>query len=160
ARRGSGAARHAGPPAAGELVPRTRASGCAGSVEAPRRSGGCPGVCAPSDCGPQRAERTLMARSLFDLSGQTAVVVRGTSGIGPAVALGLADAGANVVATGRREALVCDVAQAIESRGRRTVRMTCDAADTASLARVRDACLTELGGVDIVVAAAGTTKRV
>lgn len=101
-----------------------------------------------------------MSASLFDLSGQTAVVVGGTSGIGRALALGLADAGANVVATGRREALVSEVSAAIEARGRRSLRMTCDAADSVSLARVRDACLQEFGAVDIVVAAAGTTKRV
>lgn len=101
-----------------------------------------------------------MSASLFDLSGQTAVVVGGTSGIGRALALGLADAGANVVATGRRQALVSEVAAAIDARGRRSMRMTCDAADSASLARVRDACLQEFGAVDIVVAAAGTTKRV
>ena len=46
-----------------------------------------------------------MTRSLFDLSGRTAVVVGGTTGIGRAIALGLADAGANVVGTGRRRAL-------------------------------------------------------
>ena len=41
---------------------------------------------------------------LFDLSGRLAVVVGGTSGIGRAIALGLADAGADVVVTGRRAA--------------------------------------------------------
>ena len=56
--------------------------------------------------------------SLFDLSGRVAVVVGGTSGIGRALALGLADAGADVVATGRREAHIEDVAAEIESRGR------------------------------------------
>ena len=40
-----------------------------------------------------------MASKLFDLTGKTAVVVGGTSGIGLAMALGLADAGADVVAT-------------------------------------------------------------
>jgi NAD(P)-dependent dehydrogenase (short-subunit alcohol dehydrogenase family) len=101
-----------------------------------------------------------MGGSLFDLSGRTAVVVGGTSGIGRALAIGLADAGADVVATGRREALVGEVADAIEARGRRSLRLTCDTADSASLARVRDACLRDFGAVDIVVAAAGTTKRV
>jgi NAD(P)-dependent dehydrogenase (short-subunit alcohol dehydrogenase family) len=86
--------------------------------------------------------------------------VGGTSGIGRALAIGLADAGANVVATGRREALVGEVADAIEARGRRSLRLTCDTADSASLARVRDACLRDFGAVDIVVVAAGSTKRV
>jgi len=102
----------------------------------------------------------LTPRSPFDLSGRTAVVVGGTSGIGRALALGLADAGADVVATGRRTNLVDDVAREIEARGRRTLRVACDVADEASLARLREACLTAFGAIDVLVAAAGTTKRV
>jgi NAD(P)-dependent dehydrogenase (short-subunit alcohol dehydrogenase family) len=102
----------------------------------------------------------LNRSSLFDLSGRVAVVVGGTSGIGRALALGLADAGADVVATGRREDLVAEVASAIEAKGRRALRMPCDVGDAASLERVRDACLERLGGLDILIAAAGQTKRV
>ncbi len=76
---------------------------------------------------------------LFDLSGRTAVVVGGTSGIGRALALGLADAGADVVATGRRASSSKDVAAEIERRGRRTLRVAADVADVASLERLRDA---------------------
>ena len=98
--------------------------------------------------------------SLFDLTGRVAVVVGGTSGIGRALALGLADAGADVVATGRREALVDEVASAIESRGRRSLRQAADVGDAASLNALCDACLDQLGAVDILVTAAGVTKRV
>jgi NAD(P)-dependent dehydrogenase (short-subunit alcohol dehydrogenase family) len=101
----------------------------------------------------------LTPRGLFDLSGRTAVVVGGTSGIGRALALGLADAGADVVATGRRAQLVNEVGGEIEARGRRTVRVPCDVADESSLAVVRDACLEAFGGIDVLVTAAGTTKR-
>jgi NAD(P)-dependent dehydrogenase (short-subunit alcohol dehydrogenase family) len=97
---------------------------------------------------------------LFDLTGRVAVVVGGTSGIGRTLAMGLAEAGADVVVTGRRQALVDDAATAIEAMGRRTLRLAADVGDTDSLARVRDACLAELGGVDIMLVAAGTTKRV
>jgi NAD(P)-dependent dehydrogenase (short-subunit alcohol dehydrogenase family) len=97
---------------------------------------------------------------MFDLNGRTAVVVGGTSGIGRALALGLAEAGANVVATGRRADLVDAVAGEIEAAGRRSLRVPCDVADASSLERVRDACLAAFGGVDIVVAAAGAIKRV
>jgi NAD(P)-dependent dehydrogenase (short-subunit alcohol dehydrogenase family) len=58
--------------------------------------------------------------NLFDLSGRTAVVVGGTSGIGRTLALGLADAGADVIATGRRQQLVEEVTHEIERKGRRT----------------------------------------
>ncbi len=88
------------------------------------------------------------------------MVVGGTSGIGRAIALGLADAGADVVATGRREDLVSAVATEIEARGRRTLRLPCDVAEVASLERVRDACLAQWGAIDIMVAAAGRNKRV
>jgi len=98
--------------------------------------------------------------SLFDLSGRAAVVVGGTTGIGRALALGLADAGADVVATGRRSQAVDDVAAAIEARGRRTLRHPADVGDQESLRGLRDACLTAFGHVDIVVVAAGITKRV
>jgi len=98
--------------------------------------------------------------SLFDLSGRVAVVVGGTSGIGHSLALGLADAGADVVATGRRAAHIDEVAAEIESRGRRTLRVPSDVGDTASLERLKDACLKEFGKVDILLCVAGTTKRV
>lgn len=96
----------------------------------------------------------------FDLSGRRAVVVGGTSGIGRTLALGLAEAGADVAVTGRRAALVEAVASEIEQRGRRSLRIAADVGDTASLERVRDAMLGTLGGLDILVCAAGITKRV
>src|SRR5262245_5200376 len=61
---------------------------------------------------------TRMSQSLFDLSGKTAVVAGGTSGIGRTLALGLADAGADVVVVGRRQDAVHETAAAIEARGR------------------------------------------
>lgn len=100
-----------------------------------------------------------MTRSLFDLSGKTAVVVGGTSGIGRVLALGLADAGADVVATARRQALVDEVGGEITRRGRRTVNFACDVGDEASLAALRDAVVAELGPVDIVLSCAGITRR-
>jgi NAD(P)-dependent dehydrogenase (short-subunit alcohol dehydrogenase family) len=99
-------------------------------------------------------------RSIFDLSGRTAVVVGGTSGIGRMLALGLADAGADVVASGRRTEFVDQVAKEIEARGRRTLRLPSDVAEIASLENVRDRCLEEFGKVDILVCVAGVTKRV
>jgi NAD(P)-dependent dehydrogenase (short-subunit alcohol dehydrogenase family) len=100
-----------------------------------------------------------MTTTLFDLSGKTAVVVGGTSGIGRVLALGLADAGANVVSTARRQHLVDEVAQDIERRGRRTLRIACDVANEASLAALRDATVEAFGRVDVVLSAAGITRR-
>jgi NAD(P)-dependent dehydrogenase (short-subunit alcohol dehydrogenase family) len=98
--------------------------------------------------------------NLFDLTNRLAVVVGGTSGIGRAIALGLADAGADVVVTGRRPANIDTVATEIEGRGRRTLRVPADVADAAELERVRQACVDTFGRLDICVYAAGTTKRV
>ena len=96
----------------------------------------------------------------FDLSGKAAVVVGGTTGIGRAIALGLADAGADVAPTGRRSSIVDEVASLIEAKGRRSARVPADVGDPASLQAFGDACLRAFGKVDIVVAAAGITKRV
>lgn len=102
----------------------------------------------------------MAGKNVFDLSGRVAVVVGGTSGIGRALALGLAQAGADVVPTGRRAEQVDEVATGVEALGQRSARITCDVSDNASLESLRDACLAQFGHVDIVVAAAGATKRV
>jgi NAD(P)-dependent dehydrogenase (short-subunit alcohol dehydrogenase family) len=97
---------------------------------------------------------------LFDLTGRTAVVVGGTSGIGRTLALGLAQAGADVVATGLRQELVKEVAAEITRLGRRTLTLSSDVSDIHSLNRLRDECLEEFGKVDILCCVAGTTKKV
>src|SRR4051812_45447437 len=97
---------------------------------------------------------------MFNLSGRVAVVIGGTSGIGRTLALGLADAGADVVATGRRADRLREVAGEIEHRGRRTLQVSADVADPASLGRLRDECVSAFGTVDILVCAAGVTKKV
>lgn len=101
-----------------------------------------------------------MGMAALDLKDRTAVVVGGTSGIGRMLALGLAEAGADVVVTGRREALIETVATEIEALGRRTVRQVADVGDRASLEQLRDRTIAELGKVDILVNCAGRTKRV
>jgi NAD(P)-dependent dehydrogenase (short-subunit alcohol dehydrogenase family) len=96
---------------------------------------------------------------LFDLTGKTAVVIGGTSGIGLAMALGLADAGADVVASSRRQEQVNEAAQQIEQRGRRSLRMASDVADRASLEALCTATLDSFGKVDILINSAGKIKR-
>lgn len=100
-----------------------------------------------------------MSMKALDLSGRVAVVVGGTSGIGRAIALGFAEAGADVVVSGRREALIDAVAKEIEAKGRRSLRQPADVADRASLEALRDRVVAEFGKVDILVNSAGTTKR-
>jgi NAD(P)-dependent dehydrogenase (short-subunit alcohol dehydrogenase family) len=100
-----------------------------------------------------------MAHSLFDLTGKSAVVVGGTSGIGLAIAIGLAEAGADVVATSRRTEQVVEAAKAIESKGRRALRLTSDVGDRASLEAVLEGTLKQFGKVDILINSAGKIKR-
>ena len=100
-----------------------------------------------------------MTYSPLELSGKVAVVVGGTSGIGRAIALGLAGAGADVVPTSRDPARVDAAAGEIEATGRRTVRAASDVGDAASLRRVLDSTVAALGKVDILVNSAGRTKR-
>ncbi len=95
----------------------------------------------------------------FDLSGRVAVVVGGTSGIGRTIARGLAEVGADVIATGRRADKVEEVAREIEALGRRSMRISADVSDRASLEHLLEATVREFGKVDILVYAAGRTKR-
>jgi NAD(P)-dependent dehydrogenase (short-subunit alcohol dehydrogenase family) len=95
----------------------------------------------------------------LDLAGKTAVVIGGTSGIGRALAKGLAQAGANVVPTGRRTDLVQEVAKEIKCLGRRTLVASSDVTDRSSLQALLNAAVSEFGSVEILVNCAGRTKR-
>ena len=95
----------------------------------------------------------------FDLTGRVAVVIGATSGIGRAIAIGLAEHGADVVPSGRRSDGVDEVCQAIEALGRRTIRTTVDTRSRTALEGLRDSVTTALGHVDILVNAAGVTQR-
>jgi NAD(P)-dependent dehydrogenase (short-subunit alcohol dehydrogenase family) len=96
---------------------------------------------------------------MFDLTGQVAVVIGGTTGIGRAMALGLADAGADVVATSRRLEQVEAVASEIEQRGVKTLRLASDVLDRRSLETLATAVLAAFGKVDILINCAGMTRR-
>lgn len=95
----------------------------------------------------------------MDLSNQTAVVIGGTSGIGRAIALGLAKAGANVVATGRREELAKAAAEEIRGLGRRSLALATDVLERSSIEALLSAVRSEFGSVEILVNSAGRTKR-
>jgi len=100
-----------------------------------------------------------VSTQIFSLEGKVAVVIGGTSGIGLALSLGLADAGADVVATARRQQQVDAAAAAIEARGRKTLRLASDVCDRASLEELLAATLEEFGKVDILINCAGRIKR-
>jgi NAD(P)-dependent dehydrogenase (short-subunit alcohol dehydrogenase family) len=107
----------------------------------------------------QSDERELMSYRPLELNGKTAVVIGGTSGIGRAIAHGLAEAGADVLASSRRQEQVEAVAREIEEKGRRSLRVASDVSDRASLENALAGCLEAFGKVDILVNSAGRTKR-
>src|SRR6266404_9281396 len=100
-----------------------------------------------------------MSYSRLNLDGRVAVVIGGTSGIGRAIAHGLAEAGADVVCTSRRQEQVDLAAGEIEAKGRRTVRIASDVSDRESIANLLAKSVDAFGKVDILVNSAGTTKR-
>jgi NAD(P)-dependent dehydrogenase (short-subunit alcohol dehydrogenase family) len=95
----------------------------------------------------------------LDLSGRVAVVVGGTSGIGQTIGRGLAEAGADVVSTGRRPEMVDAAAKEIEALGRKSLRVCSDVLDRGSLEKLLNGVTSSFGKVDILVYAAGRTKR-
>jgi NAD(P)-dependent dehydrogenase (short-subunit alcohol dehydrogenase family) len=101
-----------------------------------------------------------MGYPALDLSSKTAVVIGGTSGIGRTLAKGLAEAGADVVPTGRRRQLVETVVGEISKLGRHSMTSTCDVGDRSSIQSLLDAVLAEFGKVDILVNCAGINHRV
>jgi NAD(P)-dependent dehydrogenase (short-subunit alcohol dehydrogenase family) len=100
-----------------------------------------------------------MIKNYADLTGRVAVVIGGTSGLGRAIALGLAEAGASVIATGRRQELVDEMAAAIAQLGRESLNYSVNVSDRASIDTLRDAVLGRFSRVDVLVNAAGRTKR-
>jgi NAD(P)-dependent dehydrogenase (short-subunit alcohol dehydrogenase family) len=100
-----------------------------------------------------------MNYSPLDLDGKVAVVIGGTSGIGRAIAHGLAQAGADVIPTSRRAEQVETAAAEIEALGRRTLRLTSDVSDRSSLQDVLKETVDAFEKVDILVNSAGRTKR-
>ncbi|HEV3193057.1 MAG TPA: SDR family oxidoreductase [Polyangiaceae bacterium] len=104
-------------------------------------------------------QETSAAGQSLRLDGRVAVVLGGTDGIGRALSLGLADAGADVVASGRRLELVERAARDIEAKGRRSLRIASDVKDRYSIERLDAEVATVLGKVDILVNCAGKIQR-
>lgn len=95
----------------------------------------------------------------LDLAGRVAVVIGATSGIGRAIAVGLAEHGADVVPTGRRADLADEVCAEVARLGKRTAVLTVDVRSRVSVDALRDAVVERLGSVDVLVNAAGYTLR-
>jgi 7-alpha-hydroxysteroid dehydrogenase len=93
----------------------------------------------------------------FRLDGSVAVVTGAGRGIGAATALALAEAGADVVLSARTEQQLQEVAQRIETMGRRAVVVPADLTDLDAVAGLADAAVDRLGRLDVVVNNVGGT---
>jgi NAD(P)-dependent dehydrogenase (short-subunit alcohol dehydrogenase family) len=100
-----------------------------------------------------------MGYSRLELNGKLAVVIGGSSGIGQAIAYGLAEAGADVVPSARRLDLVKKAANQIESLGRKSLRIASDVTDRSSLETLLKAIVEAFGKVDILINCAGFNQR-
>ena len=93
----------------------------------------------------------------FDLRGRVAVVTGANTGIGQAIALALADAGADVALVGRTVA--DDTASQVRAAGRRALIVGADLSTTSDLGSIVSQAVDELGGLDILVNNAGIIRR-
>jgi len=94
-------------------------------------------------------------RGSDSLAGRVALVTGSSRGIGEAIALELAAAGAAVVVNSRSRERAEPVARAIESGGGRAIAVAADVCDATQVAALVRAAVDELGGVDILVNNAG-----
>lgn len=95
----------------------------------------------------------------LDIADRVAVVIGGTSGLGRAIAIGLAQHGAHVIPTGRRPEQLASVCAEIQALGRRTLMQTCDVGNRESIDTLRDTVIEDFQRADILVNAAGFTFR-
>ncbi|MEE9467583.1 MAG: 2-dehydro-3-deoxy-D-gluconate 5-dehydrogenase KduD [Sphingomonas aquatilis] len=93
----------------------------------------------------------------FDLSGRVAVVTGANTGIGQAIAIALAQAGADLALVGRTPAE--DTATAIRDLGRRALIVSADLSSIEPVQRIVDETVAGLGGLDILVNNAGIIRR-
>lgn len=95
--------------------------------------------------------------SPFDLTGKAAIVTGANTGIGQAIAVALAGAGADVALAGRSRA--DETAARVEALGRRAVLIEADLGTTAPVQQVVDETLAALGRLDILINNAGIIRR-
>jgi NAD(P)-dependent dehydrogenase (short-subunit alcohol dehydrogenase family) len=99
-----------------------------------------------------------VSTDIFSLEGKVGVVTGASRGIGRAIALGLAQAGADVAVAARSESDLETLAKEIDAEGRRAIAVPTDVTDRVQLEELVDRTASELGGLDILVNNAGGTR--
>ena len=92
---------------------------------------------------------------LFDLTGKTALITGGTGVLGTAMAMGLAEAGANTVILGRRKDSGDELVKSIKSKGSKSMFVKADVLDATDLLAAKEKVMAEFGTLDILINAAG-----
>ncbi|RLC68261.1 MAG: 2-deoxy-D-gluconate 3-dehydrogenase [Chloroflexi bacterium] len=93
----------------------------------------------------------------FDLTGKVAIVTGGNGGIGRAIAIGLAQTGADIVIADQNDDKVAEVTDEIKSLGRRCMGIKCDATNYDDITTTVEKTVRECGGLNILINAAGVT---
>jgi 2-deoxy-D-gluconate 3-dehydrogenase len=95
----------------------------------------------------------------FDLTGRTAVVFGGGGGLGEAMCLGLAEAGADVIPTSRSEERISKTVKKIEAFGRKSLIFSIDACEEKQVQKFVAEVVNQFGKIDILINAVGINKR-
>jgi len=95
----------------------------------------------------------------MDLTNRVAIVTGGAQGIGEAIAIRLAKAGADVAVVDLNLPLAEAVAEQVRAVGRKSLAIRCDVSKAADVTAMRDRVLAELGKIDILVNNAGITGK-
>ncbi|PEJ48685.1 gluconate 5-dehydrogenase [Bacillus sp. AFS002410] len=98
----------------------------------------------------------MTLNQLFDLTGKTAIVTGGGSGLGRVMALALAEAGAKVVVCSRRMEVCEDVVKEIEALGGQALAVSVDVTSKDSIEQGLKKAISEFGNIEILVNSSGT----
>jgi NAD(P)-dependent dehydrogenase (short-subunit alcohol dehydrogenase family) len=99
----------------------------------------------------------MNTNKLFDLSGRVALITGGGTGLGLQMAVGLAEMGANLALCARKVERCEQAAAQVEKLGARTLAMSCDVKNPATIQTVVDAAVAKFGRIDVLINNAGTS---
>jgi 2-deoxy-D-gluconate 3-dehydrogenase len=105
-----------------------------------------------------RHKRSKM-NNLFDLTGKVAVVTGASRGLGQGMALGLAEAGADIIAVASSAENAADTVKKIQALGRKAIALGCQQDDAEQVKKLVENSIAAFGKVDILVNNAGTIRR-
>src|SRR5437016_3687775 len=104
---------------------------------------------------PQLATQAVHVKQLFDLSGRVAIITGGSIGLGRQMAEGLAEMGANLVLCARKKERCQQAAEELRQLGVKTLALSCDVKNPASVQDAVDATLSHFGRIDVLINNAG-----